>query len=51
MGMPNETDVMEELKMRLRPAPQERLAHMVELNEERTASILRKWVGGEAMAG
>lgn len=50
MGMPNETDVMEELKMRLRPAPQERLAHMVELNEERTAAILRKWVGGEAMA-
>jgi flagellar M-ring protein FliF len=51
MGMPNESDVMEELKMRLRPAPQERLAHMVELNEERTAAILRKWVGGEAMAG
>ncbi len=51
MGMPSESDVMEELKMRLRPAPQERLAHMVELNEERTAAILRKWVGGEAMAG
>lgn len=50
MGMPSESDVMEELKMRLRPAPQERLAQMVELNEERTAAILRKWVGGEAMA-
>ncbi len=50
MGGPTESDVMEELKMRLRPAPQERLAHMVELNEERTAAILRKWVGGEAMA-
>ncbi len=50
MGGPTESDVMEELKMRLRPAPQERLAQMVELNEERTAAILRKWVGGEAMA-
>lgn len=50
MGMPTETDVMEELKMRLRPAPQERLAQMVELNEERTAAILRKWVSGEALA-
>ncbi|WP_127600342.1 flagellar basal-body MS-ring/collar protein FliF [Nitratireductor alexandrii] len=52
---PNENDVMEELKMRLRPAPQERLAQMVDLNEERTAAILRKWTQGEsvgeAMAG
>jgi flagellar M-ring protein FliF len=51
----NEKDVMEELKMRLRPAPQERLAQMVDLNEERTAAILRKWTQGEgvgeAMAG
>ena len=36
--------------MRLRPAPQERLAQMVELNEERTAAILRKWAHGEAAA-
>ena len=43
-------DVMEELKMRLRPAPQERLAHMVDINEERTAAILRKWVNAEAAA-
>ncbi|MVA95707.1 flagellar M-ring protein FliF [Nitratireductor sp. CAU 1489] len=52
---PNENDVMEELKMRLRPVPQERLAQMVDLNEERTAAILRKWTQGEsvgeAMAG
>jgi flagellar M-ring protein FliF len=47
---PTENDVMEELKMRLRPAPQERLAQMVELNEERTAAILRKWAHGEAAA-
>lgn len=47
---PTENDVMEELKMRLRPAPQERLAQMVELNEERTAAILRKWAHSEAAA-
>ena len=49
-GNPSESDVMEELKMRLRPAPQERLAHMVDINEERTAAILRKWVNAEAAA-
>ncbi|MFC3643321.1 flagellar basal-body MS-ring/collar protein FliF, partial [Aquibium oceanicum] len=49
-GAPTESDVMEELKMRLRPAPQERLAHMVDINEERTAAILRKWVNAEAAA-
>ncbi|WP_157016390.1 flagellar basal-body MS-ring/collar protein FliF [Mesorhizobium xinjiangense] len=43
-------DVMDELKMKLRPAPQERLAQMVELNEERTAAILRKWAQNEAAA-
>ncbi len=43
-------DVMDELKMKLRPAPQERLAQMVELNEERTAAILRKWTQNEAAA-
>lgn len=47
---PSENDVMEELKMRLRPAPQERLAQMVDLNEERTAAILRKWTQGETAA-
>ncbi len=49
-GSPSESDVMEELKMRLRPAPQERLAQMVDLNEERTAAILRKWVNAEPEA-
>jgi flagellar M-ring protein FliF len=39
---------MEELRQKLRPAPQERLARMVDLNEERTAHILRKWAHQEA---
>ena len=39
---------MDELRQKLRPAPQERLARMVDLNEERTALILRKWARQEA---
>lgn len=39
---------MDELRRKLRPAPQERLARMVDLNEERTAHILRKWAHEEA---
>lgn len=39
---------LEDLRQRLRPAPQERLARMVDLNEERTAQILRKWARQEA---
>lgn len=38
----------EDLRQRLRPAPQERLERMVDLNEERTAQILRKWARQEA---
>jgi flagellar M-ring protein FliF len=38
---------MDELRQKLRPAPQERLARMVDLNEERTALILRKWARQE----
>jgi flagellar M-ring protein FliF len=34
---------------RIKPAPQERLARMVDLNEERTALILRKWAHKEAV--
>jgi len=40
---------LDELRQKLRPGPQERLARMVELNEERTAQILRKWVAKEAV--
>ena len=39
---------LEELRQKLKPAPQERLARMVDLNEERTAHILRKWAHQEA---
>lgn len=39
---------LEDLRQRLRPAPQDRLARMVDLNEERTAQILRKWAQPEA---
>jgi flagellar M-ring protein FliF len=39
---------IDELRNKLRPAPQDRLARMLELNEERTAQILRKWAHQEA---
>lgn len=40
---------LDDLRQKLKPAPQERLARMVDLNEERTAQILRKWSAQEAM--
>jgi flagellar M-ring protein FliF len=39
---------LDDLRQKLRPAPQERLARMIDLNEERTAHILRKWAAQEA---
>jgi len=42
------TNPLEDLRRKLKPAPQERLARMVDLNEERTALILRKWAHQEA---
>ncbi|KFB09183.1 flagellar basal-body MS-ring/collar protein FliF [Nitratireductor basaltis] len=36
--------------LKLRPAPQDRLARMVDLSEERTAEILRKWSRAESEA-
>ena len=39
---------LDDLRQKLRPAPQDRLARMVDLNEERTAQILRKWAAQEA---
>ena len=39
---------VEDIRKRIRPAPQDRLARMVDLNEERTAQILRKWARQEA---
>lgn len=38
---------IDDISRKLRPAPQERLARMVDLNEERTAQILRKWAATE----
>jgi flagellar M-ring protein FliF len=40
---------LDDLRQKIRPAPQERLARMVDLNEERTAQILRKWAGQEVV--
>lgn len=39
---------LDDLRQKLKPAPQERLARMIDLNEERTAQILRKWAAQEA---
>ncbi|MCX7303220.1 MAG: flagellar basal-body MS-ring/collar protein FliF [Hyphomicrobiales bacterium] len=41
---------LDDLRQKLRPAPQDRLARMVDLNEERSALILRKWANQEAAA-
>lgn len=38
---------IDELRNKLKPPPQDRLARMLELNEERTAHILRKWANME----
>lgn len=38
----------EDFPQPIKPAPQQRLTRMVDLNEERTAQILRKWAGQEA---
>lgn len=37
-------------RLKIKPAPQDRLARMVDLSEERTAHILRKWARAEAEA-
>src|SRR5690606_20434453 len=47
-GRPGQTP-LDELRQKLRPAPQDRLARMVDINEERTAQILRKWAAQEAI--
>ncbi|WP_027056825.1 flagellar basal-body MS-ring/collar protein FliF [Mesorhizobium erdmanii] len=44
------TTPLDDLRQKIRPAPQERLARMVDLNEERTAQILRKWAAQEVAA-
>lgn len=42
---------LDDLRQKIKPAPQERLARMVDLNEERTAQILRKWAAMPEAAG
>jgi flagellar M-ring protein FliF len=42
------TNSIDDLRHKIKPAPQERLARMVDLNEERSAQILRKWAAAEA---
>ena len=42
--------VGDDFESRIKPAPQERLERMVDLNEERTAMILRKWARMEEAA-
>jgi flagellar M-ring protein FliF len=40
----------DDIRFKLKPAPQDRLAQMVDLNEERSALILRKWAALEEAA-
>ncbi|GLS31317.1 flagellar M-ring protein [Mesorhizobium albiziae] len=48
VGALPQSNPLDDLRQKIRPAPQERLARMVDLNEERTAHILRKWAAAEA---
>jgi flagellar M-ring protein FliF len=47
MGMGADSS-LDDIRSKIKPAPQDRLARMVELNEERSAQILRKWTAAEA---
>ena len=47
-GSPFPDNMADDIRFKLKPAPQDRLAQMVDLNEERTAQILRKWASREA---
>ena len=38
----------DDIRFKIKPAPQDRLAQMVDLNEERSAMILRKWAKRDA---
>lgn len=41
-------NAIDDIRNKIKPAPQDRLARMVDLNEERSAQILRKWSAAEA---
>jgi flagellar M-ring protein FliF len=50
LGLPGRPESIDDLRRKLKPAPQDRLQRMVDLNEERTAHILRKWASREAVS-
>ncbi len=50
MGGPFPDHMADDIRFRIKPAPQDRLAQMVDLNEERSAQILRKWAAQELAA-
>ena len=47
---PARSNALDDLRQKIKPAPQDRLARMVDLNEERSAQILRKWAAATAEA-
>ena len=49
-GGPFPDHMADDIRFKIKPAPQDRLAQMVDLNEERSALILRKWAAQEAAA-
>lgn len=50
LAAPSSQNSIDDLRSKLKPAPRERLARMVDLNEERTAQILRKWASTQQEA-
>ena len=49
-GARQRSNAIDDLRQKIKPAPQDRLARMVDLNEERSAQILRKWAAAAAEA-
>jgi flagellar M-ring protein FliF len=47
-GGPFPDHMADDIRFKIKPAPQDRLAQMVDLNEERSAMILRKWAKPDA---
>lgn len=50
IGGPFPDHMADDIRFKIKPAPQDRLAQMVDLNEERSALILRKWANQEVAA-
>jgi len=50
LGGPFPDHMADDIRFKIKPAPQDRLAQMVDLNEERSALILRKWASQEVAA-